>query len=52
MAEHNYKLGADKVFLGYHEVVFLGYLIRGGEILPDPEKVSAIKRLLPPQTKT
>ena len=52
MAEHNYKLGADKVFLGYTEVVLLGYLIKDGAVLPDPEKVTAIKRLLPPQTKT
>ena len=52
MAAHNYKLGADKIHLGYTEVVFLGYKIAGNKILPDPEKVVAITRLLPPQTKT
>ncbi len=44
--------GADKVFLGLEEICFLGYLLRGGQAHPDPEKVAAIERLLPPTTRS
>ena len=52
MGEYNYKLGADKVMLAQEEAVFLGYLIKGNSILPDPSKVAAIAELLPPKSKT
>lgn len=52
MIKRNYKLGADKLWLGYQELCFLGHLIRDGHILPDPEKTKAIHELLPPNTKS
>jgi hypothetical protein len=42
------KAGADKVFFGLEQMPFLGYLLEKGHMKPDPEKVAAIKRLLPP----
>lgn len=46
------KAGADKIFFGLESMQFLGYLLEGGKLKPDPDKVSAISRLLPPQTRT
>ena len=51
LEEKNYKLGADKLWLGYLEVPFLGLLLRDGHIHPDPDKTRAIEELLPPKTK-
>ena len=48
----NFKAGATKVFLGQEKLTFLGYLLQGGVLKPYPEKVSAIHRLLPPQTRS
>ena len=48
----NFKAGASKVFLGQEELPFLGYLLRKGALSPDPDKVSAIERLLPPKTRS
>lgn len=52
MARVNYKLGADKLWLGYSQIVFLGFLLENGKIYPDPKKTKAIDELLPPKTKT
>lgn len=52
LRDYNLKAGAEKVFLGLEEVQFLGYTLKGGNISPDGEKVAAIERLLPPQTRT
>lgn len=52
LATRHLLAGADKVFLGLNEIRFLGYLLKGGQALPDPDKVSAIERLLPPTTRT
>lgn len=46
LAKRGLKAGADKIFLGLTKIHFLGYLIEDGNLKPDPEKVSAIKRLL------
>lgn len=46
------KAGADKIFMGLTELKFLGYLIKDGKLYPDPDKVEAIKRLLPPTTRS
>jgi hypothetical protein len=48
----NFKAGATKVFLGQEELAFLGYLLQDGALKPDPEKVVAIDRLLPPETRS
>lgn len=48
LAKRGLKAGADKIFLGLTKIHFLGYLIEDGKLKPDPEKVAAIKRLLPP----
>lgn len=48
----NFKAGATKVFLGLEELSFLGFLLQDGQIKPDPEKVAAINRLLPPHTRS
>lgn len=52
MSRVNYKLGADKLWLGYDTITFLGYKLHSGTISPDPEKTRAIDELLPPKTKT
>lgn len=52
LSKRGLKAGADKIFLGLTQIHFLGYLIEDGCLKPDPEKVAAIKRLLPPQTRT
>ena len=50
IGEYNYNLGADKVMLAQEEAVYLGYLIKGNSILPDPSKVADIAELLPPKS--
>lgn len=52
LEDFNLKVGAEKVSLGLEELDFLGYHLSGGNISPDGEKVAAIERLLPPQTRT
>ena len=52
LASRHLLAGADKVFLGLDEIRFLGYLLRDGQSMPDPDKVEAITRLLPPTTRT
>jgi hypothetical protein len=52
LAAYNLKAGAEKVFLGLEKLDFLGYTLQSGSISPDGSKVSAIGRLLPPQTRT
>ena len=52
MQEVSYKLGADKLWLGYLEMTFMGFLLKNGSIMPDPEKTRAITELLPPKTRT
>lgn len=52
LADFNYKAGAEKVSMGLEEMSFLGYKLHQGTIQPDGEKVAAIDRLLPPQTRT
>lgn len=44
--------GADKVFMGLSEMKFLGYLLVAGQLQPDPDKVAAVERLLPPCTRS
>ena len=52
LASKGLKAGADKVFFGLERMQFLGYLLEAGVMKPDPEKVAAMERLLPPQTRT
>ena len=52
LAKSHLLAGADKVFLGLEEIRFLGYLLRAGTALPDPDKTLAIQRLLPPTTRS
>ena len=52
LGEKGLKAGADKVFFGMEKMPFLGYLLEGGQMKPDPDKVAAIERLLPPLTRT
>ena len=52
LASRHLLAGADKVFLGLTEIRFLGYLLKEGGAMPDPDKAAAIARLLPPTTRT
>ena len=52
LAKKGLKAGADKIFMGLTSMQFLGYLLEDGQLKPDPEKVAALLRLLPPQTRT
>ena len=42
------KLHPQKCVFGSHEVPYLGHLISGSGILPNPEKISAVKRFPTP----
>lgn len=48
LAKRGLKAGANKIHMGLTKIKFLGFQIEKGELKPDPEKVSAIERLLPP----
>jgi len=52
LGKRGLKAGANKIHMGLARIKFLGFQIENGELKPDPEKVSAIERLLPPQTRT
>lgn len=52
METHVYKLGADKLWLGYKELIFLGHKLANGTIVPDPDATKAIAELLAPTTKS
>lgn len=52
LGKRGLKAGANKIHMGLTKIKFLGFQIENGELKPDPEKVSAIERLLPPQTRT
>jgi hypothetical protein len=52
LGKRGLKAGANKIHMGLTKIKFLGFLIENGELKPDPDKVSAIERLLPPQTRT
>ena len=46
------KLRADKCELGCSEVRYLGHVISGGMICPDPEKLYTVKDYPKPEKKT
>jgi hypothetical protein len=52
LAKRGLKAGANKIHMGLTKIKFLGFQISKGELQPDPDKVSAIERLLPPETRT
>lgn len=52
LGKRGLKAGANKIHMGLTKIKFLGFQIENGELKPDPEKVSAIERLMPPQTRT
>ena len=45
------KLNLSKCMFGVTELTFLGHIISGKGIKPDPKKVSAIKDMPPPESK-
>ena len=45
-------VGADKVWAGYPSMSFLGFQLVSGKLHPDPERVEAISRLVPPTTRS
>jgi hypothetical protein len=49
--EGGFTLNLHKCSFAHPEVRFLGHLVGSGTHSPDPEKVEAIKNLLPPKTK-
>lgn len=44
------KASADKLELGYTELPFLGFLMKGGTLYTDLAKVATIQTLMPPTT--
>ena len=52
LGKRGLKAGANKIHMGLTVIKFLGFLISNSKLKPDPEKVSAIERLLPPQART
>jgi Reverse transcriptase (RNA-dependent DNA polymerase) len=52
LGKRGLKAGANKIHMGLLTIKFLGFQIHNGELSPDPDKVAAISRLLPPETRT
>ena len=52
LGKRGLKAGANKIHMGLLTINFLGFQIHNGELSPDPDKVEAISRLLPPETRT
>lgn len=52
LGKRGLKAGANKIHMGLTKIKLLGFQIENGELKPDPEKVNAIERLLPPQTRS
>jgi hypothetical protein len=52
LGKRGLKASASKIYMGLLTIKFLGFQIHNGELSPDPDKVDAISRLLPPQTRT
>ena len=48
----HFMVGADKIWAGYDSLSFLGYQLTGGVLHPDPERIAAIGRLIPPTTRS
>ena len=48
----HFMVGADKVWAGYPSMSFLGFQLVSGKLHPDPERVEAISRLVPPTTRS
>ena len=48
LGKRGLKAGANKIHMGLTKIKFLGFQISKGELQPDPDKVGAIERLLPP----
>lgn len=49
LAESNWLVTVEKMFLGYESIELLGHLIEDGQVKPVPGKVDAIKKLTPPK---
>lgn len=43
--DNHWLVTVSKVRLGYTEIAALGHVVGRGYVKPDPEKVSALKRL-------
>ena len=52
MRESRFTLKLKKCQFGYNELPFLGHVIRNGEILPDPMKVSSMVNMKLPSDET
>lgn len=48
----NFRLGAGKFELGGSELHLFGFVISAGRLRPDPERVTAISRLIPPANRS
>lgn len=45
LLDNHWLVTVSKVRLGYTEIAALGHVVGRGYVKPDPEKVSALKRL-------
>ena len=52
MRENSFTLKLKKCQFGYSELPFLGHVIRNGEILPDPTKISSMLNMKLPSDET
>src|SRR6185437_3888239 len=49
LQQFNLSVSLSKCKFAQHQVKFLGHIVGNGEVRPDPEKIEAIGRMLPPQ---
>lgn len=50
--DHGWLTTISKLRIGFTDIAALGHLVSHQTVKPDPEKVSAIKRLTPPTTES
>ena len=49
LTEHNLKMKISKCKFAQKETQYLGFIVDGNGVRPDPEKVKVIKQMLPPE---
>ena len=52
LAAHLFRLGAGKFEIGALQLSAFGYVVKDGKLVADPEQVTAITRLVPPQNRS
>ena len=51
LRKHGLRIKPTKCYFGQKKIEYLGFIIDGGEICPDPKKTEIVKAFLTPQDK-